>query len=99
GVAILVSEFRGDVDPASVPIGKVVGPDTHLEQLRVNGGDGFWLEGHPHLFFYHDANGNLRDESLRLAGNTLVWDQGDLTIRVEGAPTKEQAVRIATSLR
>ena len=30
-----------------------------------------------------------------LAGNTLVWTNGDMTLRLEGAPTLDEALRIA----
>jgi hypothetical protein len=53
----------------------------------------------PHFFTYRDAAGNLRDEQTRLAGNTLIWQRGDLTLRLEGELSKEEAVRIAESMR
>lgn len=97
GVGLLVTQFRGDLDPGI--FGKGLGPDTRLEQVTVNGGRGFWIEGKPHLFYYRDANGDDRSERVRLAGNVLLWEQGDLTLRLEGAPSKDEAMRIAASIR
>jgi hypothetical protein len=39
------------------------------------------------------------DETLRLVGDTLVWEASGLTLRVEGAPSLEAALRVAASLR
>ena len=97
GVAVLLTQFRGTVEPSF--FGKGVGPETRLEAVTVNGGRGFWLEGRPHLLFYRDAEGQVRDETIRLAGNTLLWEQGDLTLRLESALSKDEALRIAASVR
>jgi hypothetical protein len=97
GVGVLLVEFRGAVDAAI--FGKAVGPGTTLEEVTVNGGRGFWLAGAPHFFFYRDPSGAFQQETLRLAGNTLIWEQGGVTLRIEAAVTKEQALRIAASVR
>jgi hypothetical protein len=70
-----------------------------LESIVVNGGMGYWIEGQPHLFIYRDARGEIRDEILRLAGNTLLWEQGGLTLRLEASIPRETALRIANSVR
>ena len=97
GVSAVIVEFRGSLD--DVLLGKATGPGTRIEAVTVNGGRGFWLEGEPHLFFYRDPAGNAQPDTLRLAGNTLVWEQDGLTIRLEAETTKEQALRIASSVR
>ncbi|HEU5317945.1 MAG TPA: sigma-70 family RNA polymerase sigma factor [Chloroflexota bacterium] len=98
GTGLLITEMRGALDP-SVALAKQLGPNTRLEGVTVNGGRGYWIEGQAHLMFFRDANGVVRDETLRLAGNTLLWEQGELTLRVELAGPKEEALRIAESLR
>ncbi len=97
GVSALVAALRGGVEEAI--FGKVVGPGTKLEPVTVNGGRGFWLEGSPHQFFYRDPSGGIRDETLRLAGNTLLWEHGGVTYRLEANVSKGEAVRIAASFR
>ncbi len=97
GVSALVVEVRGTVD--EVLLGKATGPGTKVEAITVNGAPGYWLEGAPHLFFYREPNGNVRDETLRLAGNTLVWVQDGLTIRLEAQVSKSDALRLAASFR
>ena len=78
---------------------KVVGPGTRVEEVRVTGEPGLWLAGAPHLFAYLDANGAFRTGRVRLAGNTLLWEHGTLVLRLEGARTKGQALRLASSVR
>jgi hypothetical protein len=97
GLAALVVEFRGSIE--EVLLGKAAGPGTKVEPVSINGARGFWLEGEPHLFFYRDPSGDVRQDTLRLAGNTLVWVQGEVTLRLEAQITKDQALRIATSFR
>jgi hypothetical protein len=70
-----------------------------VDEVVVNGGSGFWLEGRPHFFFYRDATGAVRQETLRLAGNTLLWQQGEITFRLEAEQSRDAALRIASSLR
>ena len=42
-----------------------------------------------------DQSGRQSDERFRLASNVLLWEQDGLTLRIEGAISKEQALRIA----
>ncbi len=96
-VGILVMEIQGTTD--SNFFGKMIGPGTTLTEVRVNGGPGYWIEGSPHVFFFTDAQGAVRDEDMRLATNTLLWQQGDRTIRIEGPLTEAQALQIAASMQ
>jgi hypothetical protein len=65
----------------------------------VNGGRGFWIEGAPHLFLRNPNAATYTDEPARVAGNTLVWEQGALTLRLESALSREAALDLAESLR
>ena len=96
-VAILMMEIQGGVNKNF--FGKMIGPDTTLTEVMVNGGPGYWIEGSPHVFFFTDAQGAVHDEDMRLATNTLLWQQGDRTLRIEGAATKAQALQIAASMQ
>jgi hypothetical protein len=94
---VLITEFRGD---ATTPyIFKVIGPGTRLKYVRVNGGRGFYLSGAPHQVLFRARNGNVEADSVRLAGNVLMWQQGPLTMRIEGIHTLAQAFALARSLR
>ncbi len=97
GVSALVVEVRGTVD--EVLLGKATGPGTRIVPVQVNDGRGFWLEGAPHLYFYRDPNGSVQQETLRLAGNTLVWVQNGITVRLEAQVDQATALRIAGTFR
>ena len=63
------------------------------------GGPGVYLSGAPHEVLFETATGQVRTDRVRLAGNVLVWQQGQLTIRIEGTRTLAQALALARSLR
>jgi hypothetical protein len=98
GISALIVEFKGSLD---APIlGKAIGPGTTLEAVPLSSGNAaYWLSGQPHQFFYRDSTGNIQPDTLRLAGNTLLWDDGGITYRLEAQVTREEAVRIASSFR
>jgi len=96
GVSVVVTEARGKVDQNF--FGKMLGPDTTLEQVTVAGHAGYWIAGQPHVFFFDDANGNFRSETMRLATNTLIFDDNGTIARIEGNLTMAQALQIAASM-
>ena len=96
GVAVLVTEARGSVNEQF--FGKTLGPDTTIENVEVNGHPGWWISGSPHVFGFTDANGNPYFDTLRLATNTLVFDDGQTVVRIEGDMTREQALQIAGAM-
>jgi hypothetical protein len=97
GVSAVVVVFRAQIDESL--FAKVALPGTRIEEVTINGGRGFWLEGTPHQFFYRDSAGNPSPETLRLAGNTLLWEQGGVTFRLEAQLERDDALRIANSFR
>lgn len=97
GVSAIVVELRGAFDDSF--IAKGIGPGTRVEQVKVNGAPGDWLEGQPHFIFYRDASGNYLQDTLRLAGNTLIWVEGEVTLRLEAQLTRDAALRIAERFR
>ena len=62
----------------------------------VGGTDAVWFEK-PHEVVLLGPDGSRRTESARLAGHTLIWLDGDTTLRLEGELSLERAVRIAES--
>jgi hypothetical protein len=96
GVAVLITEARGAVN--SNFFGKTIGPGTTLEAVKVAAHSGFWIAGAPHAFMFLDSSGNTRFETLRLATNTLLVDEGGTLVRIEGNLTKAQALELAASL-
>jgi hypothetical protein len=72
---------------------------THgvVEEAVVNTDFGFWVEGE-HVLLYRESDGTLAQNPARLVGNTLVWQHGDVTFRLESSLSKEEAIRIASSM-
>jgi hypothetical protein len=87
---LLLTEFNG-----RAYITKLIEPGTTVERVDV-GDEGAWFED-PHVVAFRDRNGIFRESSARLAASTLLWQQGDVTLRLEGDLSKEDAVRIARS--
>lgn len=97
GVGLLLGEFRGRTD--RVFLTKMAGPNTTITAVTVDGAPGFWLAGQPHEFLYEDPSGVVRSQTLRLAGNTLLWQHGALTLRLEADVDEATALRLAASAR
>jgi hypothetical protein len=91
----LFTEFRATVDDV---VFKKVAAGTHIASVRIDGRPGFFLSGNPHEFSYLDRSGQYRQEIVRLAGNTLLWERGPLTLRLEADINREEAVEIARSV-
>ena len=96
GVGLLVTQFRARFDEEFVI--KETGPGTRVEQISVAGDPGYWVVGEPHTVVYVDERG-LNSDTLRLAGNTLLWERNGVTFRLEADISKQQALRIAASFR
>jgi hypothetical protein len=70
--------------------------DTELVHVRA-GEMGVWLSGAKHDLYYPGAG---REEPFRLVGNALVFETGyGLTVRIEAEISKDEALRIARSMR
>ena len=76
----------------------VHGNQGEITLTDVNGEDAAWIEGEPHVVFYEGAEGS-GDLPGRLARNTLVWSRGPVTLRLEGDLSREEAERIARSVK
>jgi hypothetical protein len=96
GVGMLLTEFRADT--RTEIISKRVGPDVRVEPVTVAGNNGVWLEGGTHTLTYTDDRGRSFEDRTRLAGNTLIWERGPLTLRLESGLSKEDAIRVAASM-
>jgi hypothetical protein len=83
-------------DPSEPVISKFVdgGP---IEQVAVHGHNGMWIP-EAHSIGYIDRAGDLRSGTLRRSGPVLVWTVDDVTFRVEGPPTLDQAMAVANTV-
>lgn len=71
-----------------------------LEMTEVNGKQAFWLNG-PHYFRLRDSalQAGEVEEWLFVEGSVLIWWEGSVTYRLEGANSLEEALQIAESLQ
>lgn len=83
-----LDQFDGTIESV---IGKLVG-GRDVERI----GDKLWIP-HPHEFFYTDRAGVWHAEEPRGAGQTLLWQREDVTMRLEGPLTRERALEISES--
>jgi len=95
-VGLLLMQFRGSVSPE--PIGKIISSGTTVEPVRLGDGPAYWISGDPHVYFYIDPDGRFIEEGRRWVGDALIWQQGELTYRIETSLGRDAAVRIAESL-
>jgi hypothetical protein len=91
----LFTQFRGSVEEV---IFKKTAAGTQIDSVRVRGEPGYFLSGNPHEFSYFDTHGEYRQEIVRLAGNTLLWERGPLTLRLEADINEEEALKIARAV-
>jgi hypothetical protein len=95
GVGALVS-----VMPAKIEEGffqKTLG-DATVRSVDVAGAQGYWIEGSPHQLLFEFVGGQILQDTLRLATNTLLWQRGDFVYRLEAAVDLDTALRIAESV-
>ena len=92
---VVLTEARGKLGISK----KVVGLQTRIEPVRVNDHDGLWIAGAPHVVYYFDSQGRGQLKRVRIAGNTLVWAYGSVTLRIEGPLTQAQALSLAAAIR
>jgi hypothetical protein len=67
-----------------------------VQFTEVAGSFALWFE-RPHEVVVLAADGTPRTETARLAGHTLIWEQGEVTLRLEGDIGLQRATAIAGS--
>jgi hypothetical protein len=94
----LVMQFRGALERNV--LAKVIDADeSSLRSVTVGGAPGIWIEGPTHFVAFLDPGGNFVRDTVRLAGSVLLWQRGDVTLRLESGLSLEDALRIAVSIR
>ena len=91
GGTVRFDQFDGTWSPAMVKTA------PNAQWVEVGAETGLWLPD-PHPVTYVDRDGVERTATARLAGPTLIWQAGQVTHRLEGLPTREEAVRVARSV-
>jgi hypothetical protein len=78
---------------------KLLGPVTQAELVDVRGARGLWISGNEHVVFYLGEDYQERAAPGALAGNVLVWQEGDVGYRLEAGVGRERALELAADLR
>ncbi|MFA5774036.1 MAG: hypothetical protein WC864_01500 [Ilumatobacteraceae bacterium] len=90
GRQILASTIYGQIGRT---MQKTLGSSTSIIEVDVDGHQGLWISGAPHEVMYETSDGQVAIE--RVAGNTLLWEVGNVLYRLEGFESLEDALEFA----
>ena len=71
---------------------------TGVQFVTVAGDFALWF-AEPHEVVALEPDGTQRRETARLAGHTLIWERGTVTMRLEGDLSRARAVAVAETVR
>ncbi len=91
---LLLVEFQGDQAGIAK---KLAGPDTHVEPVQI-GRFGLWIEGGRHVIVWEFERVRVHRLDTRLAGNVLLWLQGERTFRLEGDFSKAEMLKLGRQI-
>jgi hypothetical protein len=97
GIGLLVQQINGSLEQERVEK-LIVEVGASVTPLEVDGAPGYWIAGPAHLIRYRGPSGEERSEMTRLAGDTLVWQRGDVLYRIESGLGLDGTRRIAESI-
>ena len=92
---LVLSQARGAIYDGFVK--KTGSRGTIVREVTVGGEPGLFVDGLAHFVMFRDENGNVTDESTYLAGTVLLWNRGDLLLRLEGDLSLVDALELAES--
>ena len=92
---LVLSQARGAIFDGFIK--KTGGRGTIVRPVEVGGEPGLYVSGPDHFVMFLDENGLISDERTYLAGTVLLWNRGELLLRLEGDLTQAEAVRLAES--
>ena len=93
---LVLSQARGGIFDGFIK--KAGGRGTIVRRVEVDGEPGLYVSGPEHFVMFLDENGLISDERTYLAGTVLLWNRGDLLLRLEGDLTQAEALRLAESV-
>jgi hypothetical protein len=94
GKPVLLAELQGNQTGL---VKKLATPTTRIEPAPI-GSFGVWLEGGKHVLIWTAASGEIRQLEPRLAGNVLIWTEGNRTYRLEGSLNKGQMLELGVQI-
>ena len=93
---LVLSQARGAIYDGFIK--KTGGAGTTIRSVTIGGEPGLFVDGDEHFVMFRDENGDIADEQTYLAGTVLLWNRGDLLLRLEGELTFAEAVELARSV-
>ena len=93
---LLLSQHRAQVWDGFVK--KAAGSGTTIEPVTVGGEPGYFVSGDQHFVMFLE-DGIVQDEPASLAGNTLLWNRGELLLGLEADIERDEALELAASVR
>ena len=96
-LVLAITLLTGETDVGLLQ--KILGPESSIAGVETRHGQAFWIHGEPHVVVLRSADGLLREDRPRLAGNTLIVVIDGVTIRIEGDITFAQAIAIADAMQ
>ena len=94
---LMLTQIGGAADRQVIE--KTVPGGGTVEHVRVGDSEGLWLSGAPHTVSFITSQGGRIPDGPRLAGNTLIYEQDGVTIRIEADVDLPTALSIAESLK
>jgi len=94
---LVLTEFRGSINSRTM-VAKLLDRGATIESVTVGGQPAFWIGGRPHEVVLVDENGEYVLETLRLEGQVLLWVRDGVTMRIESALSRDEAIRLAESI-
>jgi hypothetical protein len=94
GKPVLLAELQGNQMGV---VKKFATPNTRIGPAPI-GSFGIWIEGGKHVLTWAAASGEIRQLPGRLAGNVLIWTEGNRTYRLEGALNMGQMLELGRQI-
>jgi hypothetical protein len=94
GKPVLLAELQGNQMGV---VKKFATPNTRIGPAPI-GSFGIWIEGGKHVLTWAGASGQIRQLPGRLAGNVLIWAEGNRTYRLEGALNMGQMLELGRQI-
>ena len=91
GIGLVLTELPGDVGSAYFPEGER--PEAGLQRVQVGGKPGYWVPAG------RGVPSPVGRTGARLHGSVLLWEQEGVALRLEADIPKQEAIRIAGSVR
>ena len=92
---LVLSQLRASVWEGFVK--KAAASGTRVEEVTVGGEPGLFLSGEEHYVLFR-RGGAVDESATALAGNVLLWNRGELLLRLEADVGRDEALELAAAV-